>query len=142
MAAPDVTSFKARFPEFGSGVDARITFYLADVVAELSKPAWGTVPIWAKACETLAAHRLALSQQRTAEAQVTDGGQVVIAQQGTIQNASADGLSVGFAGKQSQTAGTVAEEEYSQTPYGIQYMTMRARFLRRGRLASVGNSNA
>lgn len=119
-------------------LDPRITFYLTDVILELSQPAWGIS--YAKACELLAAHRLALSQQRKAEAQTTEGGEVIIAQQGTIVNASADGLSVGFASKQSQTAGTVVEEDYSQTPYGIEYMTLRARTLRRGRLASVGNS--
>lgn len=138
MAAPDLASFKLRFPEFGSALDARINFYLADTIAELDVRAWGIM--YAKAVELLSAHRLALSQQRAAEAQTTAGGNVVIGQQGTIANASADGLSVGFAGKQSQSSGTVAEEDYSQTPYGIEYMTLRARTLRRGRLADVGQN--
>ncbi len=141
MAAPDITSFKLRFPELAGNagnLDARINFYLADTIAELSVAAWGDR--YAKAVELLSAHRLALAMQRSADAQTDGAGNVTVAQQGTIQSASADGLSVSFAGKQSQTSGTVVEEDYSQTPYGVEYMTLRARTLRRGRLASVGNN--
>lgn len=132
MPAPSLPTFKLRFPEFGDGIDDAITFWLGETDAELCESSFGTC--YGVAVETLSAHKLALSQQRQANAQTDGSGSVQIQPQGTIASASADGLSVSFAVPKSAT-GNAREAYLSQTPYGIEYLSIRAKCLPRGRVA-------
>lgn len=132
MAAPTVRSFKLRFPEFSGVDDPTIEFWLGDVDSELSETAFGEH--YNKAVETLAAHELALSNQRAANAQTDESGKVQTQPQGTVVSASADGLSVSLAAPKAAT-GTNREAYLSQTPYGTAYLSLRARCLRRARVA-------
>lgn len=128
MAAPSVDTFKLRFPELAGSGDPAIQFWIDDVVAELCEPNFGDaypVPV-----ETLAAHRLTLSLQRQAQAE-----QGITATVGTVQSASADGLSVSLAVSKAAT-GSGREAQLAQTPYGLEYLSICEKSLSRGRLTS------
>lgn len=133
MAAPSLETFKLRFPEFGNDIDTAIQFWLDDVEAELSEPSFGDC--YGVAVETLAAHKLALSQSRQAGAQVNSSGNIEIRPQGVVTSASADGLSVGLATPNSATSQSTREAYLSLTPYGVEYLAIRSRCLPRGRVA-------
>lgn len=128
MAAPSVETFKIRFPELAGSGDTVIQFWIDDVAAELSEPNFGDC--YPVAVETLAAHRLALSLQRQAQA-----SQGITPTVGAVQSASADGLSVSLAQHKAAT-GNAREVYLSQTPYGLEYLSIREKCLGRGRIAS------
>lgn len=133
MPAPSLVTFKLRFPEFGDGLDTPIQFWLDEVGAVLCEASFGTC--YGEAVETLAAHKLALSQGRQAGAQSNGAGNVQIQAQGAVVSASADGLSVSFATTKAATSGSNREAYLSQTPYGVEYLSLRSRCLPRGRVA-------
>tara|TARA_R110002126_G_scaffold10384_5_gene47310 strand:- start:5971 stop:6363 length:393 start_codon:yes stop_codon:yes gene_type:complete len=128
MAAPSVDTFKIRFPELISAGDTVIDFWIVDVVEELCEPNFGDC--YPVAVETLAAHRLALSLQRQAQA-----AQGITATVGAVQSASADGLSVSLAVSKAAT-GSGRESYLAQTPYGLEYLSIREKCLGRGRVTS------
>lgn len=133
MAAPSPATFKFRFPEFASIADEVIQFWIDDVEAVLSD-AWGDC--YPVAVETLAAHRLALSQARQANASTSANGAVEISGGiGAITSASADGLSASFAVPSVAVNGSVNDAALSRTPYGIDYLALRASCMPRGRVA-------
>lgn len=133
MAAPSPETFKTRFPEFASIAGGVIQFWIDDVEAVLSD-AWGDC--YPVAVETLAAHRLALSQARQANASTSANGAVEISGGiGAITSASADGLSVSFAVPSVAANGSVTDAALSRTPYGIDYLALRASCMPRGRVA-------
>lgn len=129
MAAPSVTTFKIRFPELAASGDPVIEFWIDDVVTELYEPNFGDC--YPVAVETLAAHRLALSLQR--QEQVNGGAGAL--KVGTVQSASADGLSVSLTTPRA-AAGSGREAWLAQTPYGLEYLSIREKCLGRGRVAS------
>ena len=126
MSAPSLTTFRIRFPEFVASADPVAQFWIDDVVAELSVPNWGDC--YPVAVETLAAHRLALSLQR--QAQIAQGITPTV---GAVQSASADGLSVSLAVSRAAT-GSGRESYLAQTPYGLEYLSLREKCLSRGRV--------
>lgn len=128
MAAPSVETFKIRFPELASAGDPVIQFWIDDVVAELCEPNFGDC--YPVAVETLAAHRLALSLQRQAQS-----AQGITPTVGAVQSASADGLSVSLATTKAAT-GSGREAYLAQTPYGLEYLSIREKCLGRGRVTS------
>lgn len=128
MAAPSIVTFKIRFPELAVATDPVIEFWIDDVAAELSEPNFGDC--YPVAVETLAAHKIALSQQRQAQA-----AQGITPTAGTVQSASADGLSVSMALSKAAT-GSGREAYLSQTPYGVEYLSIREKCLGGGRVSS------
>ena len=132
MASPSVPTFKIRFPELSCSGEGTIQFWIDDVAAELSECSFGDgYPV---AVETLAAHRLALSLQRQSQA-----AQGITPTVGAVQSASADGLSVSLATPRA-AAGSGQEAYLAQTPYGLEYLAIRERYLSRGRVSSCASS--
>ncbi len=127
MPAPSRATFRMRFPEFDPINDDVVDFWLDDTIAELSETNFGDC--YGVAVETLAAHKLSLSGQR--QTQTAEGVQPI---SGAVQSASADGLSVSFGASKAST-GSGREYYLSQTPYGIDYLSIREKCLGRGRLA-------
>lgn len=135
MASPSLATFRVRFPEFAPVGDSTVQFWLDDVTAEMSDSSnWGKG--YGVAVETFAAHKLSISQARSAGASVSANGAVEIQHGGVITSAGGDGLSVSFAAPASVN-GNAFEYELSRTSYGIEYMSIMRQFLSRGRVASV-----
>lgn len=128
----DLVTFRLAYPEFQTVSDAAVQFRLDDAIEQLNEAAWGLC--YAKAVLSYAAHELALSQARIAAASVDeDNGAVSIAPTGQITQASAEGLSVSFAGP---SQGEGADSAYfAQTPYGQNYLALRRQCLSRGELS-------
>ena len=112
-----LASFKARFPEFGDD-DGRIQFWIDETEDELSAASFGNN--YETAVDMLAAHKLALSNQRAND---------VNAPQGAVTSASADGLSVSLAVKPSSTSMNDRTAWLAQTSYGVEYLARRRAWL-------------
>ena len=128
---PDLPTFRIVYGEFASVADATVQFWLDDATDTLSERAWGRC--YAKACLSYAAHNLALSMNRTANAVDAGDGIVETGASGTVASATADGLSVSFAVPNSATQDD-ANAYYAQTDYGKRYMALKRECLSRGGL--------
>lgn len=123
---PTLVGFKDRFPEFeAAGVaDARITALLEETIAILEETAWGDC--YTQAVYLYTAHILLLAEIQTQK--ITNGG--LAAGQGSpagpIVSSGADGLSAGFA---TPTYERFTDMWWGQTPYGQQYLILRAQCL-------------
>lgn len=124
MTDPSLITFRIRFPEFAATQDEVVDFHLNEVGGDLSASNWGDC--YPVAVETLAAHRIAVSNQRQAQAAMG-----VAATVGTVQSGGAAGLSVSLALSKSAT-GSPREAQLSQTPYGLEYLALRQSCLGRG----------
>ncbi len=125
----DLATFRVLFAEFSSVSDIEVQIYLDDALGFLSASAWGLCR--SKAVLNYAAHNLALSQARKAQAS-TENDAVIISPTGDIASASAEGLSVSF---QAGMAKDSTQSWLNQTPYGQTYMALQRQCLSRGRLS-------
>lgn len=129
-----LAKFRLKYPEFSTVDDTTVNFWLQEAIDCLSESAWGDC--YEKAVIAYAAHLLALSQLRISGTQIDDDGNVVVQQTGVIANASADGLSVGFAQNAGVTGANDVDALLQQTPYGQEYLSLKRRCLSRGRVAA------
>lgn len=128
---PNLETFRIIYPEFVTIDDTVVQFWIDDAIEFLLESAWGKC--YPKAVLSLSAHELSLTQSRQANSAVNAAGLVEVGQSGIISSASEGDLSVSFESK-SETAKTADSSIYSQTPYGLQYLSLRRQCLRRGTL--------
>ena len=125
---PDLTTFRALYPEFNDVTDATVTLYIESSKEVLSEQNWGRC--WSKAVLLLAAHDLKLSLERQAGFSPDTPSAA-----GALTSASAGGLSVGFGYAEFFTR-TASNSYYSKTPYGQEYLVLRRRCLPRSYISS------
>lgn len=129
--AADLATFRLYFPEWGAVADARVQLYLDDAEAYLNKQIWGDC--YDKAVLYWSAHKLALSEQRVAQGSGAGGSGA-----GPLTSASVDGVSVGYAAPAWATGTNAGDAEYSKTPYGQEYLSLRQACLPSGLLMRCG----
>jgi hypothetical protein len=112
-------------------VDARVSIFLDEAIAELDVGAWGLC--YAAAVLAYAAHTLALAEVTKGSATLGADGSVQVQQTGTIVSATAEGLTVAFAA--STRTKSAAQEWLSQTTYGQAFAAKQRQCLSRGRLS-------
>ena len=109
--ACDPASFKVRFPEFVSVVDARIQVFIDDAVIILNEVYWGLK--YDLGICYLAAHYLSLANKTEAGSTTSNNA---------ISGRAVDGVSVSFSTPTPENQG---DAYYSATSYGQRYLAMR-----------------
>lgn len=104
-------SFKIRFPEFGSVLDARIQLFLDDAGVLLNEAFWGAK--YDLGTSYLTAHYLTIGTS------TENGASGSIA---PVSSRGVDGTSVSYA---QVTSGNVADSFYASTVYGQRYLALR-----------------
>lgn len=127
----NLVTFRAKFPEFSSVPDATVEIELEETNGMLSSTSWGNCV--GLASLYLAAHNIALRNNRLAQT-VTDpnGNVITTASSGVVNSTSADGLSAGFTSSLSQTAGNDNQTWLQLTQYGQAYAALKRRCLSQG----------
>ena len=131
----DLVTFKILFNEFDSVPDVKIQLYIDDAKDALDKSAWGLC--YDKAVLWLTAHNLSMSMQRNANSSEDENGNIELAQTGVLTNATADGLTVGFAA--SPSASSDGGYWYAQSTYGQRYLALMKECLSPARIVRCGN---
>lgn len=130
----DLETFKLLFPELTGVGDPTITFYLEIYTDSLAEVYWAEC--FNQAILYRSAHEIALSQNRQANAQTNEAGQVITSTgSGAITSASAGAISVSYAQTASATQGSEADAYFSLTQYGQQYLTLKRECMPYGVLA-------
>ena len=131
----DLASFRILYPEFNGVSDDTVTAYIEIATDSLDDVNWSDC--YARAVLAVTAHEIALSQNRQANAQTNEIGQVITsAGSGAITSASAGGISASYAQSASVSAGNDTDAYYSQTQYGQQYLSLKRQCLSYAVLAS------
>jgi hypothetical protein len=112
---PDISVFRARFPEFDPVADATVQMYLDDACGYLSPDAFGDC--WERAVLYYAAHLLALAYNRCSSIEAATKPPA----SGAVSGSSAGGLSVSFA---SGSPKDTTEAWYQQTGYGQEFLVL------------------
>ena len=108
----DTASFKLRFPEFDTILDARIQLFIDDAVIVLNESFWDTK--YDLGLSYLTAHYLALSIKSDAGSNAPNA---------PVANKSVDGVSIGYT---NPTFDTSSEAYYGSTGYGQRYLVLRS----------------
>ena len=133
--AADLTTFRVLYPEFSPVDNAVVQVYIDRAVATLNESSWGLC--YDQGALSYAAHELALSQNRQASSGETDVGIGVVQtsnQSGSITSATVDGQTVSFAQNQGSSMNDL-NSWLSMTPYGQEYLALKARCFANARLA-------
>ncbi|MEX3929748.1 DUF4054 domain-containing protein [Paraburkholderia sp. BR10936] len=125
-AAPEVTvaEFRARFPEFESNSDEQVTAALEDALPWNGYSRWESK--YVQGVCTLAAHLLALANQRAQSASAAGGGVATgIFRFALSRRAGALSITYGTTGSSSTTGGPGQVPYFlSLTTYGIEWWSM------------------
>ena len=121
--AVDLATFRICYPEFDTVADPTVQVWIDKTVNYLCPDSWGDC--YEDAALARTAHTLALSQQRVASAQESNGATVIPGGSGAIQSASVDGVSTSFASTGASTSERNSDAWYSQTPYGQEFLQLR-----------------
>jgi len=134
----DLATFRVLFPEFDPVDDAEIEVYLDLSNDELSDIYWGVC--YDRAVLYLAAHQLALSQNRRSDTTTDDLGFVETSTgAGAITQASAGGISAGYSASISDTAGNDRDSWLGKTEYGQMYLALKRTCLPIGLIAGCSD---
>ncbi len=126
--------FRALFPEFDPVSDVTVQPQLDQCTEDLSETAWGKC--YGKAILYCAAHEIALSQNRQANATVNAAGLVgTTTGAGAITGASAGGISASFSQSATQSTGSDADVYLSKTEYGQRFIALKRQCLSTARIA-------
>jgi hypothetical protein len=120
-----VDDFRVRFPEFASNSDEQVDVALDDALPWNGYAAWGTS--YVKGVTTLAAHFLALSNQRAAKANAdgTTRPATGIFSYPTMRKAGAPTTQYGASGAGSSSGGSGKTPDYlALTSYGQEWYAM------------------
>lgn len=120
----DLANFRLLFPEFDPVSDTEVQFYIDLSLEELSTTYWGDC--YDRAALYLAAHQLALSQNRRSNVSIDPDGFVETSSgAGAITQASAGGLSASYSPSLSDTSGSDRDSWLNKTEYGQNYLALK-----------------